>query len=266
MQSGRSDGKIRNRGAAGRHRHSGKRRIGEVRARDPVPGEPARATRRNISGKRRGTHSGKTGFRKNRSGNPAFPTINPEPGRTDVAAGSRIFSYLRRKSTRNCHERTTARPENRLPRAHRLDRPAARPRLFPGGVLPLLRSLRRRLRQRPSDLPLRLFLGQPGPLLRPAVRHDDGRAAASRAHRHGGLLPQTHRTHPAGAHLLVRGAAPALPPLHPDRSGDVARRPGTTPGRPRFPNFGTSYSISPTKPRRCGISTCSQGFTSSCPS
>ena len=41
---------------------------------------------------------------------------------------------------------------------------------------------------------------------------------------------------------------------------------GTTPGRPRFPNFGTSYSTSPTKPRRCGISTCSQGFTSSCPS
>lgn len=61
----------------------------------------------------------------------------------------------------------------------------------------------------------------------------------------------------------------ALPLLTSFTPGSLRRRrstPGTTPGRPRFPNFGTSYSTSPTKPRRCGISTCSQGFTSSCPS
>ena len=137
------------------------------------------------------------------------------PGRRgENARRSRIF-FVPSPEIHFCdNEEPTSRPERPGPRTHRLGGPPARDRLLSGGLLPQLRRLRRRVRQRPHHLPARSVGRQFRPGLRAAVRDDVGRAAAARADRNGGFLPQADRPRPPGAGLLVADAARALLPVY----------------------------------------------------
>ena len=98
------------------------------------------------------------------------------PGRRgENARRSRIF-FVPSPEIHFCdNEEPTSRPERPGPRTHRLGGPPARDRLLPGGLLPQLRRLRRRVRQRPRHLPARSVGRQFRPGLRAAVRDDVGR-------------------------------------------------------------------------------------------